>query len=149
MLMVTNIIGLLVNLCDFLSIELFGIFRPSFAPDGKSHRGISLTTVQFFIQAPIYFICLMFALVSYNNLRQEWCFHCKYGFFILQSLSLIFVTFLMLESLPWRSFLAAFLIFCLVSFVRQTGIEERKKNIEKKKRMKEAQEEMRRIDREG
>jgi len=67
----------------------------------------------------------MYALVGYNS-KQELCFHCKYGVFVLQSLSVFFITFFLLSSFPWISCLCAILIFACVVFVRQAGIDERK-----------------------
>ena len=76
-------------------------------------------------------------MVGYNDLKQEMCFHCKYGFFVSQSISVLLLTFLMLESLPWRSFLVAFLLFCIVIGVRTIELDERKKQMAKKQRLKE------------
>ena len=81
LLLVTNVLGLVINVMDICHVTVFGIFRPT--GHAIQTRGICLSTLQFFIQAPIYFMSLLFALVSYNNLQTELCFHCKYGFFVL------------------------------------------------------------------
>lgn len=67
----------------------------------------------------------MYALVGYNS-KQELCFHCKYGVFVIQSLNIFLITFFLLSSFPWISCLCAGLIFACVIFVRQAGIDERK-----------------------
>ena len=67
----------------------------------------------------------MYALVGYNS-KQELCFHCKYGLFTIQTLSIFFITFFLLDSFPWISCVCAILVFACVIFVRQAGIDERK-----------------------
>jgi len=67
----------------------------------------------------------MYALVGYNS-KQELCFHCKYGLFFIETLSILLVSFFLLSSFPWISILCAFGILGCVVSVRQAGIDERK-----------------------
>lgn len=118
LLTATNVIAIIINIMDLSGVVLFNLFRPTTYIQTSMTRGISFSTVQFFIQAPIFFICMMYALVSYNNLQHEMCFHCKYGFFVTQFGSVLILTFLMVESMPWKSLLVAFGIFCTIVFAR-------------------------------
>lgn len=130
MLIFTNSLSIIFNLLEMMNISLFGFILPQHIVI-KTNRGIYYSTFMFFAQAPFYFVCLMYALIGYNS-RHELCFHCKYAFFFLQTVSVFLVTFFLLNSLPWLSFISAILIFVGVIVVRQLGIDERKKKHEYK-----------------
>jgi hypothetical protein len=128
LLMVTNSVSILWNILDMCGVLLFGFIVPTnHLP--KTNRGINYSSLMFFTQAPFYYICLMYALVGYNS-KQELCFHCKYGLFVIETLSILLITFFLLSSFPWVSLICAFAIFACVVTVRQAGIDERKQKHE-------------------
>lgn len=67
------------------------------------------------------------------------CFHCKYGFFVFQTFSMILLVATMMESFPLKSFWLAGLLFVFVAFVSKVNSDERKKMAEKKRAFRETQ----------
>ena len=133
LLIFTTTLSVILNICDMAGCTWGGIVRSSDHP--IKQRGIAMTTLMYYATAPVYFVCLMYSLVGYNNLRHELCFHCKYGFFAIQTISVILVQFFLLESLPWKTMLVGFLLFCSIIFIRQLGIEERKQKFERNQQL--------------
>lgn len=87
LLLFTTSMGVVLNICDMLGCTMGGILRSSDHP--IKQRGIAIHTLMYYVTVPVYFVCLMYALVGYNNLRHELCFHCRYGFFVIQTISVL------------------------------------------------------------
>ena len=105
----TTLLSIVLNVCDMLELTLFNILRPNHAGNG---RGVAYTSMIFYIQSFWYTMVFLYAMVSYGSLKRDMCFHCKYGFFMFNSLSLAVLVFGMMESLPIKSFsLFGFMFF--------------------------------------
>jgi hypothetical protein len=108
----TTLISIALNICDMLELTLFNLIRPNNVGNG---RGIAYTSLIFYIQSFWYTVVFLYALVSYGSLKRDMCFHCKYGFFVFNSLSLLVLVFGMMESLPIKSF--SLFMFMLIATV--------------------------------
>mmetsp|Transcript_13487 Transcript_13487/g.22963 ORF Transcript_13487/g.22963 Transcript_13487/m.22963 type:complete len:87 (+) Transcript_13487:525-785(+) len=80
----------------------------------------------------------MFFLVGLNDLKKELCFHCKWGFLILQTLSILLLSLLILEQVPYLTMFIALVIFGFIIFVRSVSQNERM--VQKKRMIQEMQE---------
>ena len=68
----------------------------------------------------------LFALVCYHSLKRESCFHCRYGFMMLQTITNIMNVAFIMEKVPVVPFILAFGLLALVIVVRHHNKEERK-----------------------
>ena len=136
----TTLISVFLNLCDLFGLTLLNVLRPNFEGNG---RGIAYTSLIFYIQSFWYTIALLYALSSYGDLRRDMCFHCKYGFFVFQSLSLAVLVFGMMESVPIKSFSLFMFMFVVTMIITQANKEERKRKAEKRRQYREEQAKLR------
>ena len=122
----SSFLSVILNILDFFEITVFNILRPSNYKH-ELQRGISHSSLTFYINYAIYIVTLMFALVGYNSLKLEMCFHCKWGFFAMQTLSVLVQMFFVMEYFPWFAIGLSVVLFVIVVTVRQMNLDERRK----------------------
>ena len=97
-----TLIAIVFNFMDIFKINSY-IMRPT----GSEKIGyeIAYSSFIFYVQYSMYYYSFVIALVSYYDLSKEQCFHCKWGFFIIQPISLLILMSCVMEYVPWITIL--------------------------------------------
>ena len=109
LLMACTSIAVVFNLLDLMGVHL-GILRPT----GSQLSGFAYAHVVFYMQFMTWFYSMMLALTNYRDLKRELCFHCKYGFFIIQSLNILLLMAVVMEYTPKWTIFSMFAFIALV-----------------------------------
>ena len=139
LLTIGTIAAIILNFIDLCNLTIDPIVRPTgkltIKMEGEMRtpmKGVSFSAILFYIQFPMWFITFLFGLTCYVDLRNEACFHCKYGYFFLQTLSNLMNIFVVMGYFPIWTFVCAGLLLGLVIVVRNHNLDERKKKYERR-----------------
>ena len=114
LLTVCTSIAVFLNTCDLMGLRL-PLLRPTGSDDDS---GFAYAHIVFYIQFITWYFTMILALTHYRSLKHELCFHCKYGFFMIQSLNILLLMTVVMEYTPYWSILFSFSFLMLVYMSR-------------------------------
>ena len=110
-LFIQSSFSFIISYLDFMDIS-YWIFHST------TSRGITYCSLRFHLHLITYLMTLMFSIMGYTHFKFEVCFHCKIGFFILQTLSLI-LSLAMMDYFPWTALGISLALLGTIGFLRK------------------------------